>query len=119
MDMYKHAQQIDTDKMCNFEIIDFAGAEEFTLEKDQFLRDADALLFCASITSRDSMNEIQRLVDSVCRVRNLQQFDVPALGTKATMSVICSMIGKWHHQNWQNWRNHCIVNIWKRVPRVM
>lgn len=67
-DSYRKQVQIDS-QSCMLEVLDTAGQEEYTVLRDQWIRDGEGFVLVYSISSRSSFSRIQKFHHQIQRVK--------------------------------------------------
>ncbi|KAI9636300.1 P-loop containing nucleoside triphosphate hydrolase protein [Dioszegia hungarica] len=69
-DCYRKQWVVD-DQPCLLEVLDTAGQEEYTALRDQWIRDGEGFLIVYSITNRRTFERLDRILERVHRVKDL------------------------------------------------
>jgi GTPase KRas protein len=78
-------QAIVDEESCLFEVLDTAGAEEFSALRDQWIRDCEAFLIVYSINSRSSLGECESFINQVKRVKDRDYLPMVLMGNKVDL----------------------------------
>lgn len=78
-------QAIVDEESCLFEVLDTAGAEEFSALRDQWIRDCEAFLIVYSINSRSSFDECESFINQVKRVKDRDYLPMVLMGNKVDL----------------------------------
>jgi len=65
------------------EIVDTAGQECYSVMRDQYIRSGQGFVLMYSVLSRSSFDQIKRLYQQICAVKELDAFPVVLAGNKA------------------------------------
>ena len=71
------------EEACQVELLDTAGQDEFVALRDQWIRDGHGFLLIYSATSRATLDQIEKLHESICRVKESNRNAVLVIGNKA------------------------------------
>ncbi|CAB4447014.1 unnamed protein product [Rhizophagus irregularis] len=80
-DSYRKQVVID-DRPCVLDILDTAGAEEYTALRDQWARDGDGFLLVYSITSRSTFERVERFRDQIVRIKDTDNVPMILVGNE-------------------------------------
>ncbi|KJE96360.1 hypothetical protein CAOG_06698 [Capsaspora owczarzaki ATCC 30864] len=75
-DSYRHQCHVDGE-VARLDILDTAGQEEFSVMKDQYMRQGHGFVLVYSITNRDSFRQIPRLIEQIRRNGGDTPVDLP------------------------------------------
>ncbi|CAD6197374.1 unnamed protein product [Caenorhabditis auriculariae] len=83
-DSYTKQCFVDED-MCKLEILDTAGQEEFSTMREQYLRTGNGFLIVFAVTDRNSFEEVKKLHELICRIKDRDDFPILLVGNKADL----------------------------------
>jgi len=84
-DSYRKQMVVDDDA-CLLEILDTAGQEELTAMRDQWIRGAEGYILVYSITSRSSLEQVNRFRDQIVRVSDNDDVPMILVGNKCDLN---------------------------------
>ncbi|GMR36953.1 hypothetical protein PMAYCL1PPCAC_07148 [Pristionchus mayeri] len=73
------------DDICQLEVLDTAGQEEFSTMREQYLRSGHGFLIVFAVTDKNSFSEVERLHKLISRVKDRDDFPVILVGNKADL----------------------------------
>ncbi len=71
-DYYRKPIEID-DEHCVVEILDTAGAEQFTVMRDLYMKNGQGFLLVYSVTARSTFNDIPDIKDQILRTKEVDK----------------------------------------------
>ncbi|CAI2324313.1 unnamed protein product [Caenorhabditis sp. 36 PRJEB53466] len=83
-DSYTKQCFVDED-LCKLEILDTAGQEEFSTMREQYLRTGSGFLIVFAVTDRNSFEEVKKLHELICRIKDRDEFPIILVGNKADL----------------------------------
>ncbi|CAO4366370.1 Protein CBR-RAS-1 [Caenorhabditis briggsae] len=83
-DSYTKQCFVDED-LCKLEILDTAGQEEFSTMREQYLRTGSGFLIVFAVTDRNSFEEVKKLHELICRIKDRDDFPIILVGNKADL----------------------------------
>ncbi|KAK7202649.1 ras family-domain-containing protein [Myxozyma melibiosi] len=99
-----YRRQIDVDgRSCMLEILDTAGVEQFTAMRELYIKSGQGFLLVYSVTDRASLQELIKLRDQVCRIKDSKNVPIVLVGNKADLAharTVSFQEAKTLAQNW-------------------
>jgi GTPase KRas protein len=84
-DSYRKQAVIDGE-VCNLDILDTAGQEEYTAMRDQYMRHGDGFLLVFAVNDRRSLQQIAAYRDQIYRVKDSDRIPIVLAGNKCDRS---------------------------------
>lgn len=85
-DSYRKQCTIDEEQVL-LDILDTAGQEEYSAMREQYMRTGEGFLLVYSITSRNSLEELQSFYEQILRVKDSDQVPVIVVGNKCDLEI--------------------------------
>ncbi|KAJ3431021.1 ras-like protein [Anaeramoeba flamelloides] len=86
-DTYRKTLTIDK-KSVYLDILDTAGQEEYSSMRDTFYQNGDGFVIVYSLTSKESYEKVEEIIDSILRIKDADKYPMIVVGNK------CDLIGK-------------------------
>ncbi|KAK9379204.1 ras family-domain-containing protein [Kockiozyma suomiensis] len=83
-DSYRRQMDVDG-RSCTLEILDTAGVEQFTAMRELYIKNGQGFLLVYSVTDRSSLQELIKLREQVCRIKDNQHVPIVLVGNKADL----------------------------------
>ena len=84
-DTYKKWIKVDGLR-CFVEIIDTAGTKQFSAMRDLYIREGQGFILVYSITSRESLEDVQRIRDQILKIKRCKDIPIVLVGNKNDLS---------------------------------
>eukprot|EP00123_Amoebidium_parasiticum_P010450 comp20113_c0_seq1/m.24814 comp20113_c0_seq1/g.24814 ORF comp20113_c0_seq1/g.24814 comp20113_c0_seq1/m.24814 type:complete len:194 (-) comp20113_c0_seq1:557-1138(-) len=83
-DAYRKQCVVD-DQAVLLDILDTAGQEEYNSMREQYMQGGEGFLCVFSITSRESFNEVGKIVKQILRVKDTEHYPIVLAGNKCDL----------------------------------
>lgn len=83
-DSHRKHVQINSENYL-LDILDTAGEEQFSLLRDQVYKAGQGFLFVYSVTCRSSLNELEKLIERVVKVKDTENVPMIIAGNKCDL----------------------------------
>lgn len=85
-DSYRKQCTIDGEQVL-LDVLDTAGQEEYSAMREQYMRTGEGFLLVYSITSRNSLEELQSFYEQILRVKDADHVPVIVVGNKCDLEI--------------------------------
>ncbi|GMT15098.1 hypothetical protein PFISCL1PPCAC_6395 [Pristionchus fissidentatus] len=85
-DSYRKQCFVDDD-ICQLEVLDTAGQEEFSTMREQYLRSGHGFLIVFAVSDKNSFSEVEQLHKLISRVKDRDDFPILLVGNKADLET--------------------------------
>ncbi|ORX90465.1 hypothetical protein K493DRAFT_58951 [Basidiobolus meristosporus CBS 931.73] len=75
-------QAVIDKKPCSLEILDTAGQQEFTMLRDQWIREGEGFLLVYCIAARSSFEHVEMIRNEIAKVRDITKTPILLVGNK-------------------------------------
>jgi len=74
-------------EMVQLDVLDTAGAEQFTAITELYIQNASGFVLIFSLTQEASLRDVESLRQQICRVKGMEEKDIPVIvvGTKSDL----------------------------------
>jgi len=122
---------LDEHQQVRLEVLDTAGAEQFTAINEFYLKRADGFLLVYSLTSKQTLNELEPILRQILEVKGVDISEIPILivGTKSDLVDEREVSSRTTQQFAQKWnlrsretsakRNVGVVELFHELSRQM
>jgi len=100
-------KEINVDgQQVSLEVLDTAGAEQFTAINEFYLKGADGFILVYSLTSRQTLLELEPILRQIIEVKGLETSDIPivVVGSKADLVDEREVLPRSAQQYAQKWK---------------
>ncbi|CUM66826.1 uncharacterized protein PRCAT00004510001 [Priceomyces carsonii] len=85
-DSYRKQCTVDGEQVM-LDVLDTAGQEEYSAMREQYMRTGEGFLLVYSITSRNSLEELQSFYEQIQRVKDSEIVPVLVVGNKCDLEI--------------------------------
>lgn len=85
-DAYQKSVIVD-EKICQVEIVDTAGQEEFQSMLDGWIRGADGIILVYDVSSRQTFQELEYFYDKIIETKGNEPFPLLLVGNKCDLPI--------------------------------
>ncbi|XP_055988087.1 ras-related protein Rap-1b-like, partial [Sorex fumeus] len=104
-DSYRKQVEVDV-QQCMLEILDTAGAEQFTAMRNLYMKNGQGFVLVYSITAQSTCNDLQDQREQILRVKDTDDVPVILVGNKCDLED-GRIVGKEQGQNRARQWNNC------------
>jgi len=107
---------LDAKQRVRLEVLDTAGAEQFTAINEFYLKGADGFLLVYSLTSKQTLNELEPIMRQILEVKGLDHSEIPIVlvGTKSDLVEEREVLSRTSQQFAQRWNLRTLETSAKR-----